>query len=232
MGTTGTIILVIVLCAFSFGWYLMQQKKTASVTKNFNVINQKENTSIYFKELLNGKFSFLKDEMKNAPVDAFSEGRIPTTTGDKAKALATDMAKSAAWRLVGVKARYTREDAVCYFVLSGDELHFLTYFEDKIESHIIFNNDQVRSATISQIENSKTQKKFGAGDHNEYELTFTLKGEPTALILKDYITEVVGQGIPNAMSTEYNKDLVKQNLIGLHFKQVLGEKYHHLKIGL
>ncbi|WP_117879638.1 hypothetical protein [Aureibaculum luteum] len=232
MGTIGTIILVIVLCAFSFGWYFMQQKKTANVTKDFNVINQKENTSIYFKELLNGKFSFLKNEMKNAPIDAFSAGRIPNSLGDKAKALATDVAKSAAWRLVGVKARYTREDAMCYFVLSGDDLHFLTYFEDKIDSHTLFTKDKINGATISQIESAKTEKKFGAGVHNEYQLTFTMKGEPIVLILKDYITEVVGQGIPNAMSTEYNKDLVKQNLIGLHFKRMLGEKYHHLKIGL
>ena len=212
----------------SFGWMYMANRKRKKVGEKFNVENQRENTPQILKKQIEGNLSFLSTQLGDVPIDAFTQAKIPVSRGRVAKNMAVDAAKTAAWALVGVRARYTREDALCYFILSGDDLHFLSYFQAELGDHIIIGRDRLEGATIEQETKKLAHGRQDIANIKEYRLVVDVDGE--ILQINFYNTVIDGRENMNFFGEDYHKESVELNLMGEYFIEQLEAKYSNLKI--
>lgn len=220
----------------SFGYMYYTNKKRKAAMANIDVQQEKSKAPVYQQEYLNGDYAFLKTWVENLPIEAFTSASIPLTLKDHASNMAKDVAKSAAFALVGVKARYTRVETPSYLVLTNGHLHlFTTDTDGELDGHLVFGPDTLQKATIQH----QPAKKMGMGDMGKgaqelmpekYDLNLELDNQKLTVQIHDLIETAVD---PTSMFKEgYYLEVVRKRAVGSLLLQKLGETYPNLKADL
>lgn len=232
-----TILIFGILCAGSFFYYKYTMQKSKAVIADFNTDEAKKNIKNHTSEILNTQLDYLNNWMDGKAIDAFTDASIPISLKNKAKNAAVDAAKSVAWRVVGVKAKYNRVDAKAHLVLSNNELHFLAANMDgELETHITFSEAQLNAAKI-QFKGPKKGADLASGVSdflseklnkeealvNVFELIFSIDGSEFNVLAHDKMILPYEMGDAN-----YTKNGLIANLIADNFFKLLAEKYPNL----
>lgn len=184
------------------------------------------------RELLTSHFGALKEQMQDAPIDAFTQCAYITTVGNKVKSAAATAAKTAVWAMVGVKARYREADHAAYLVLSGGDLHYLFFEEGEAKEHLVFDKFRLLSARTGVISNAeKVTRLSSVMGQKPLKMSMDIEGSPTDLIYYGEVrrppeSALYGDGI---MKVRGMGDLQgKFGLMGRYFKKKFYEQYPHL----
>lgn len=236
-----TFLIMGVLCVGSFFYYKYSMKRNNAIAEGFDENEVKENLEKHITDLTNSKLDYLKRWMKDAPIDTFTDASIAISTKDKAKNAAVDAAKSVAWAVVGVKAKYRRVETVSHLVLSNDNLHYLDADVDgNLRTHLTFTPDQLSNAKIQYKGPKKgvdlasgltdaISKKFNKEEHlvNVYAITLKIDNEELTIQAHDKI--VLPFNSYEVGGTSFIEDSMLANVICKTFFEKLAEKYPNLK---
>lgn len=189
------------------------------------------------KDLLKNGCAFLTQWMEGAPIDAYTSASIPMTMGDHAKNMAKDVAKSAAWAMVGVKARYQRVETASYVVMSNGDMHFFsTDVDGDLDQHVVFDADTLKAASLARDPKAKTTphaitaaETFTFNQAGKHPLSVGNGEDSVTIAIHDRVLEP-----PSVMAFLGSKDfymsMVKKRLAGDHFFAHLAEKHPNLRM--
>ncbi|SNR17275.1 hypothetical protein [Tenacibaculum jejuense] len=230
-------IIVAVLCVGSFFYYKYMMQKTKAVAADFDENEVKNNLQKYMDILTENQLDYLKVWLKDKPIHSFTDASIAISTKDKAKNAAVDAAKSVAWAVVGVKAKYRRVETAAHLVFSDNELHFLAANVDgDLETHITFTETQLANAKIEYkgpkkgVDLASGVTDFISAKLNKEEnminvFAITFKDRKDNLIIQAHDKVM----LPYEMGdSSYTKNTMIANVISKSFFQTLGEKYPNL----
>ncbi len=222
--------IVLIILGIVFMVYMNKQHK--AVKSDIDINQERSKYDQYKQELLTRDFSKLKRWMKEEPIDAFTSGSVPQSTSNKIQEFVTDGIKNVALSAIGVKLRRVETD--CYWVLSGNDLHFLTTDTDgDLEEHIIFDNFRIDKATLQYGGVLKSQLGVYSKASEEYLpkthiITFDIDGSPLSLEIHDRLNYVVN---PSDM-LNLKKQLesrAKYQVVGEKLVSILQSKFSNLK---
>ncbi|RPD39632.1 hypothetical protein [Chitinophaga barathri] len=230
---SSTVITIIILVAVAYGvfmvFYMKKYKATRQKYAGDDALAQAPHIQ---DELMRSHFLALKEQMQGAPVDAFTQCAYITTVGNKMKSAAATAAKTAAWAMVGVKARYHEADNAAYLVLSGDNLHYLFFEEGEAKEHLIFDRFRLLSAKTAAITNAeKVTRLSSVMGQKPLKMSMDIEGNNTDVIYYGEVrrppeSALYGEGI---MKVQGMGDLQgKFGLMGRYFKKKFYEQYPHL----
>lgn len=227
------LIAVFLVAYLSFAIYAsIKGKAIKEKYKTEKVIEQADK---FQTELLQNQFRLLKTEMKNLPIDAFTQCAYIATVGDKVGSAVATAAKTAAWAMVGVKARYYEVDNASYLVLSDNEVHYLFFEEGKPKTHIIIDEETLKTSQLGTI--SKTEKVVRMSslvtldptkiDVNIPENPFSIYyyNEVKRTPEEDDEAKKITKIFNYIKTSELNG---KMSVMGKNFRKKLGAKYPHL----
>lgn len=223
------VVIMVACCAGYFFW----SRRHKSKLKDIDMPAEKMNALSYTENYLNKDYSYIKKWMEGNPIDAFTSCSIPTTMGDHAKNFAKDMAKTAAWAMVGVKARYNRVEKTCFMVLSGKDVYFFGLDTNgKMDEKILFDAFALKEATI-QYKGFKNQTALTKNMNSQfmpqqYEISFGTKNQ--SLYVYDQLIEM--PDVTQMFSGKYADSMVKAKVIGQLFLEKLGSIYPNLQVEL
>lgn len=186
----------------------------------------------YKQELLSQDFSKVKEWMKGKSIDAFTSASIPQSLSDKVQETVTDGVKNVALSAVGLKIRRIETD--CFWVLSGNDLHFFsTDTVGELDEHIVFDNFRLEGAKLQYGGILKAQPGVYSKSSEEYLpkthiITFNMDGTPLPLEIHDRLNYV-----PNPTDLlNLKKQLetrAKYQVVGEKMVSVLQSKFPNLK---
>lgn len=225
------------MCVGSFIYYKYATNKAKTIASDFSEDEIKNNLEKHKNELIETQIPYLKKWMKDNPIDFFTDASIPISLNSKAKNAAVDAAKSVAWAVVGVKAKYTRVETTSFLVLSNDELHYLTSNVDgDLEEHIIFSSERLNTAKMVYTGAKKsvdlaggvsdfiTKKVSPGSQQNVFALTFNIDGTPLTINAHENIVLSYSMSAKN-----FTENSLIANMIAKEFFVKLEEKYPNLK---
>jgi hypothetical protein len=222
------IFAILVLFSIVYMWYMNKKRKESE--QNIDINLERTKATENQKKLLREDFSFVQKWMKNEPIDAFTSCTIPVTVADIAKNTAIDLAKTGAWALVGVKARYHRVETQCFLVLSGMAVHyFITDVEGDLEQQIVFDAFRLKSATIvykGVKTNALTGKQAQAYLPIINDLNFHIDGEVLTIEVHDRLK--TDAGVSTMLTGQYYRSRVVNQVVGELFLKKLIEKFPNL----
>jgi hypothetical protein len=226
------IFIPIVLITIGIVFSIIMNKKSKAHGAEINMDDERRQYNDYKTELLEEKFSFLKEWMKGAPIDAFTSASIPTTTSQKAKDFLLDTAKNLALSVVSIK--YNSVETDCYLVLSGSELHFFgTDIEGDLEEYYIFDTFRLEKGFM-EFKGSKTpdlltkQTNSKAYLPNIYLLSFNMNDKIFSLEIHDRLK--TNTSIQEMLTGKYFKEMVKHQVVGEVLIKELMKRFDNLKI--
>ncbi len=140
------ILIAVVVFGFLFSRYMM--KMGAKAESQIDMNEERTKYPEYLENLLNNDLSFIRQWMKQNPVDAITTVEFPQTASEKAKQMAIDGAKSLAYKAVGVKRRVVQTPT--FAVMSNGDLHILTTDVDHdLKDHYVFGPERLQTAKLS-----------------------------------------------------------------------------------
>ncbi|MXO04526.1 MULTISPECIES: hypothetical protein [Flavobacterium] len=231
MSTLIFIPIVLVIAGIVFMIYVNKKHKTAKGEIDLNFERTKYDQ--YKQELLANDFSQLKHWMKGKAIDAFTSASVPQSTSSKVQEIVTDGLKNAALSTIGVKLRRVETD--CFWVLSGNDLHFFTTNTvGELDEHIVFDNFRIEDAKLEYGGVLKSQLGVYSKSSEEYlpkthVITFYIDGSPLSLEIHDRLNYVTA---PEDM-LNLKKQLetrAKYQIVGERFLDILQNKVPHLKV--
>ena len=231
MSTLIFIPIVLVIAGVVFMIYVNKKHKTAEGEIDLNFERTKYDQ--YKQELLANDFSQLKHWMKGKAIDAFTSASVPQSTSSKVQEIVTDGLKNAALSTIGVKLRRVETD--CFWVLSGNDLHFFTTNTvGELDEHIVFDNFRIEDAKLEYGGVLKSQLGVYSKSSEEYwpkthAITFHIDGSPLSLEIHDRLNYVTA---PEDM-LNLKKQLetrAKYQVVGERFLDILQNKVPHLKV--
>jgi len=219
-------IVAIAIVAYGAFIYFMMKKRKEALQKYDNPEAYSQAPQI-MDEFLSSRFAAISKQLQGAPVDAFTQCAYIASLSDKAKSAAMTAAKTVAWAVVGVKARYNEADNASYLVLSGDELHYLFFEEGEAKEHLILDRNRLLNAAVASISGTEKVARMGSiVGRNSHKITIDIDSEKIDLIYYDAIERYPD----SVMAFERNGfDAIAQfKLMGKYFKDKLYAKYPHL----
>jgi len=220
-----TIIIFGVMCVGCYIYYMFTMKKAKAVSANFDKEAVKNNIPKYVESIINSKMPYLSAWVKDRPIDSFTDASIAVSLKDKTKNAAKDMAKSIAWRAVGVRAKYQRVDAIAHLVLSNDELLFVSSnIDGDLETYLTITKDQLINAKmeykgpkkgadlasgVSDLISSKMNKEENLV--NVFAITFTTKEGPLTIQAHDKVMLSYEMGDGNYTESALIANLIADN---------------------
>ncbi len=228
-----SVIFIIILVAVAYGVFMVfYMKKIKGSRQKYAGDDALAQAPQIQEELLRSHFAAIKKQMQDAPVDAFTQCAYITTVGNKVKSAAVTAAKTAAWAMVGVKARYHEADHAAYLVLSGDSLHYLFFEEGEAKEHLIFDRFRLLSARAAAITNGeKVTRLSSVMGQKPMKMSMDIDGNLTDVIYYGEVrrppeSALYGEGI---MKIQGMGELqAKFGLIGRYFRKRFYEQYPHL----
>ncbi len=226
------------MCVGCFIYYKFTMQKANAATADFDTEAVKNNIESHTSEIVDSQLPYLKNWIKDKPIDAFTDASIAVSMKDKAKNAAIDAAKSVAWRVIGVKAKYNRVDTTAHLVLSNEDLHFVSANVDgDLETHLIFTKEQLINAKMEFMGPKKgadlasgvsdfISTKMNSEDAlvNVFAIKLTIEGEAITIQAHDKMV------LPYTMgASDYTKNALTANVIADNFFNRLSEKYPNLK---
>ncbi|MGG5506782.1 MULTISPECIES: hypothetical protein [unclassified Myroides] len=170
-------------------------------------------------ELLNKEYALLAKEMQDIPILAFTQCSYIKSNTTQVLETGWLALRIVLLGLVGVRARVVQSTAVSFFVLSSDNLHFLTFDEELVEEHLIFTQDQLSQGKITKVKRSDC-----------YQLSIDVEGKTLAFLVKKAIQDPIQsydfRTLYNPKSTP--KLQGKKRLMTLYFINKIKELYPNL----
>lgn len=211
-----------------FMWWRGKAKMAA-----VNYEEERAKVGASLEMLLSGDYAEVRRWMQGQPVDAFTAAGVPTTNKDHAANMAKDALRSTAWAAVGVKATTTRVETLCYFVLSGGQLHFLDSDVDgNLTTHVVFDEASLGAGSIS----GPIAKSAGlmASDQSRpvYTLSLPKDGQTIELWAEDGLAVFQKVGAAEAITGGHVRRSAQAKVVSEHFFMMLGQRYPNLKVEL
>ncbi len=229
--TTFIILFVILWVAYLVYVFVKNKQAKASV----DLEAERQRYEEHKAELLDKHFPKLKAWMKDKPIDAFAVGNYPDSKANQVKNIALDGAKKLAASAVGIKLRIDRVETDKFFVLSGEEVHFLaTDVDGKLDTHLVFGKERLEAASLRSIGAKPVlgvMTKSAKEDLPQvYRITFDIDGRELSLDIYDrFNAEQFTQEGMGFMRPNHYLDIVKGQVVGEGFLAQLMERYPHLK---
>jgi hypothetical protein len=222
---------VLVIAGVVFMIYMNKNHKTAKTEINLDFERTKYEQ--YKQELLTRDFSQLKQWMKGKSIDAFTSASVPQSTGNRIQEIVTDGIKNVALSAIGVKLRRIETD--CFWVLSGNDLHFFsTNTLGELDEHIVFDSFRIEDAKLEYGGVLKSQLGVYSKSSEEYLpkihiITFNIDGSPLSLEIHDRLNYVTApEDILNLKKQLETR--AKYQVVGEKFVSVLQNKVPNLKV--
>ncbi|RXM45648.1 hypothetical protein [Flavobacterium sp. YO12] len=221
---------VLVIAGIIFMVYM--NKKHASVKKEIDLDVERTKYDLYKEEVLKQDFPQLKEWMKGKTIDAYTSASVPQTKAEKVQEMVSDGLKNVALSTVGVKLQ--RIETECFWVLSGNDLHFFsTDTVGELDEHIVFDNFRIEEAKLKDGGILKSQLGVYAKSAEEYLpkthiITFNIDGNPLALEIHDRLHYTPDP----ADILNVNKQFLtraKYQVVGENFVKVLQSKFPNLR---
>ncbi|MFH6936613.1 hypothetical protein [Flavobacterium sp. FlaQc-30] len=221
---------VLVIAGIIFMVYM--NKKHASVKKEIDLDVERTKYDLYKEEVLKQDFPQLKEWMKGKTIDAYTSASVPQTKAEKVQEMVSDGLKNVALSTVGVKLQ--RIETECFWVLSGNDLHFFsTDTVGELDEHIVFDNFRIEEAKLKDGGILKSQLGVYAKSAEEYLpkthiITFNIDGNPLSLEIHDRLHYTPDP----ADILNVNKQFLtraKYQVVGENFVKVLQSKFPNLR---
>lgn len=222
---------VVIIVGVAFMIIMNKRHKTAKSEINLN--SERTKYDRYKQELLTQDFSKLTQWMNGKPIDAFTSASVPQSTSNKVQELITDGLKNVALSTIGVKLRRIETD--CFWVLSGNDLHFFsTDTVGELDEHIEFDNFRIEKATLQYGGVLKSQLGVYSKSSEEYlpkvhVVTFDIDGNSLSLEIHDRLNYVVDPGDMLNLRKQL-ETRAKYKVVGERFVKILQDKFPNLKI--
>ena len=222
--------IVLVIAGIIFMVYM--NKKHASVKKEIDLDFERTKYDLHKEEVLKQDFPQLKEWMKGKTIDAYTSASVPQTKAEKVQEVVTDGLKNVALSAVGVKLQ--RIETECFWVLSGNDLHFFsTDTVGELDEHIVFDNFRIEEAKLRDGGILKSQIGVYATSAEEYLpkvhiITFNIDGNPLSLEIHDRLHYTPDP----ADILNVNKQFLtraKYQVVGENFVKVLQSKFPNLR---
>jgi len=220
---------VLVVAGVIFMIYM--NKKHAAAKTEIDLDIERRKYDVYKEEVLAQDFPQLKKWMKGKSIDAFTAGSVPQSTANKVQHIVSDGIKNVALSAIGVKLR--RIETECFWVLSGNDLHFFsTDTVGELDEHIVFDNFRVEAATLQYGGILKSQLGVYSKSAEEYLpkthlITFNIDDSPLSIEIHDRLNYVPA---PTDM-LDLKKQLTtraKYQVVGEKFVTILQDKFPNL----
>ncbi|RXM41900.1 hypothetical protein [Flavobacterium sp. YO64] len=221
---------VLVIAGIIFMVYM--NKKHASVKKEIDLDVERTKYDLHKEEVLKQDFPQLKEWMKGKTIDAYTSASVPQTKAEKVQEIVSDGLKNVALSAVGVKLQ--RIETECFWVLSGNDLHFFsTDTVGELDEHIVFDNFRIEEAKLKDGGILKSQLGVYAKSAEEYLpkvhiITFNIDGNPLSLEIHDRLHYTPDP----ADILNVNKQFLtraKYQVVGENFVKVLQSKFPNLR---
>lgn len=222
--------IVLVIAGIIFMIYM--NKKHASVKKEIDLDFERTKYDLHKEEVLKQDFPQLKEWMKGKTIDAYTSASVPQTKAEKVQEVVTDGLKNVALSAVGVKLQ--RIETECFWVLSGNDLHFFsTDTVGELDEHIVFDNFRIEEAKLKDGGILKSQLGVYSKSAEEYLpkthiITFNIDGNPLSLEIHDRLHYTPDP----ADILNVNKQFLtraKYQVVGEKFVKVLQSKFPNLQ---
>ena len=222
--------IVLVIAGIIFMVYM--NKKHASVKKEIDLDFERTKYDLHKAEVLKQDFPQLKEWMKGKTIDAYTSASVPQTKAEKVQEVVTDGLKNVALSAVGVKLQ--RIETECFWVLSGNDLHFFsTDTVGELDEHIVFDNFRIEEAKLKDGGILKSQLGVYSKSAEEYLpkthiITFNIDGNPLSLEIHDRLHYTPDP----ADILNVNKQFLtraKYQVVGEKFVKVLQSKFPNLQ---
>ena len=222
--------IVLVIAGIIFMIYM--NKKHASVKKEIDLDFERTKYDLHKEEVLKQDFPQLKEWMKGKTIDAYTSASVPQTKAEKVQEVVTDGLKNVALSAVGVKLQ--RIETECFWVLSGNDLHFFsTDTVGELDEHIVFDNFRIEEAKLKDGGILKSQLGAYSKSAEEYLpkthiITFNIDGNPLSLEIHDRLHYTPDP----ADILNVNKQFLtraKYQVVGEKFVKVLQSKFPNLQ---
>lgn len=222
---------VVIIAGVAFMIIMNRKHKTAKSEIDLNA--ERIRYQQYKQELLAQDFSKLRQWMEGKTIDAFTSASVPQSTANKVQELVTDGLKNVALSTIGVKLRRIETD--CFWVLSGNDLHFFsTDTVGELDEHIVFDHFRIEKASLQYGGILKSQLGVYSKSSEEYlpkihVITFDIDGSSLSLEIHDRLNYRVH---PEDM-LNLKKQLAtraKYQVVGEKFVEILKDKSPHLKV--
>lgn len=225
--------LIVGMIAFSAVYAVLMWMRGKSKQAAVSYADEQANVDASIASLLGGDYAEVRNWMRGQPVEAFTAAGVPTTNKDHASNMAKDAMRATAWAAVGVKATTVRVETLCYFVLSGGELHFLDSDVDgNLVTHVVFDEASLRAGSVS----GPVAKSAGlmASDKSRpvYTLSLPKDGQTIELWAEDGLASFQKVGTAEGMSGAFYKRLAQAKAVSEHFFNTLGALYPNLRVEL
>ena len=221
---------VLVIAGIIFMVYM--NKIHASVKKEIDLDVERTKYDLHKEEVLKQDFPQLKEWMKGKTIDAYTSASVPQTKAEKVQEIVSDGLKNVALSAVGVKLQ--RIETECFWVLSGNDLHFFsTDTVGELDEHIVFDNFRIEEAKLRDGGILKSQFGVYAKSAEEYLpkvhiITFNIDGNPLSLEIHDRLHYTPDP----ADILNVNKQFLtraKYQVVGENFVKVLQSKFPNLR---
>ncbi|RWU04337.1 hypothetical protein [Pedobacter chitinilyticus] len=222
---------VVIIAGVAFMIIMNKKHKTAKSEIDLNA--ERTRYQQYKQELLAQDFSKLRQWMEGKTIDAFTSASVPQSTANKVQELVTDGLKNVALSTIGVKLRRIETD--CFWVLSGNDLHFFsTDTVGELDEHIVFDHFRIEKASLQYGGILKSQLGVYSKSSEEYlpkihVITFDIDGSSLSLEIHDRLNYRVD---PEDM-LNLKKQLAtraKYQVVGEKFIEILKDKSPHLNV--
>lgn len=220
---------VVIIAGVAFMVIMNKKHKTAK--SEIDLDSERTRYQQYKQELLAQDFSKLRQWMEGKTIDAFTSASVPQSTANKVQELVTDGLKNVALSTIGVKLRRIETD--CFWVLSGNDLHFFsTNTVGELDEHIVFDHFRIEKASLQYGGILKSQLGVYSKSSEEYlpkiqVITFDIDGSSLSLEIHDRLNYRID---PEDM-LNLKKQLAtraKYHVVGEKFVKILQDKFPNL----
>jgi|GEM_PF-878520 len=226
-------LIPVVLVIAGIAFMIIMNKKHKTVKSEIDLDSERTKYQQYKQELLAQDFSKLAEWMKGKRIDAFTSASVPQSTANKVQELVTDGIKNVALSAISVKLRRIETD--CFWVLSGNDLHFFsTDTVGELDEHIVFDNFRIEKAKLQYGGILKSQLGVYSKSSEEYlpkthVITFDIDGSPLSLEIHDRVNYMVDPEDLLNLKKQL-KIRVKHQVVGEKFVEILQDKFPNLKM--
>ncbi|SDJ15297.1 hypothetical protein [Chryseobacterium jejuense] len=212
---------------------IIMNKRHKTAKSEIDLDSERTKYNQYKQELLAQDFPKITEWMRGKRIDAFTSGSVPQSTTNKMQELVTDGLKNVALSAIGVKLRRIETD--CFWVLSGNDLHFFsTDTVGELDEHIVFDNFRIEKATLQYGGVLKSQLGVYAKSSEEYlpkthVITFDIDGSSLSLEIHDRLNYRVD---PEDMLNlkKQLKTRAKYQVVGEKLVEILQDRFPNLKM--
>lgn len=224
-----TYLPIIIVVALSIGIVVYMNIKRKQALSNFNAEEEYKNAPAFINELMAEHFAKIKTQLRDKPVDAFTQCLHITNLKKQAAGVAVTAAKTVAWAAVGVKARYHTADHACYLVLSGTDVHYLFFEEGDLKEHLVLDQYRMGQASIEKISTTDKVTRLGTAGKITAKLKLDIEGKPMEILFYDRVVRAPHDG-GGIVRKDFFILHAKYSIMGKYFAEQLNIKYPALAL--